>query len=144
MFKSLEEKIEVWATQNDMLIRFVHFDPQTPFVKMLKDLWGKTHLNTSNVNHETLITHTLKHALQVYPLLIPFENELRTRLWILYKHLWYTTFTDECQSTYDNFLMWHRAQLSHHYPDWSSEKVEERLQKLSQELIPLAPFKQVG
>lgn len=142
--KFLEEKIEVWATQNDMLIRFVHFDPQTPFVKMLKDLWGKTNPNESNVNHETFIKHTLKHALQVFPLLLPFEDELRTRLWILYKHLWYTTFTDGCQSTYENFLMWHRVQLSHHYPDWSSEKVEESLQKLSKELIPLAPFEQAG
>ena len=142
--QNLNEKIEVWVLQNDMLIRWVHFDHKTPLLALLKNLWNTSHLDEHTVNHEEFITHALTYALETHPLLHPFEELLRGRLWILYKYLWYTTFTDGRESTYERFLMWHRTRLQHLNPDFSAEKVEETLQKLSNQLIPLAPFENVS
>lgn len=142
--EDLDDKIEVWATQNDMLTRWVHFDHNTPLLSILKKTWSDSQYDEHTVNHEEFIHRALESTLNAYPLLVPYEEELIGRLWILYKYMWYTTFTSGEESTYERFLMWHRVMLGHRHPDYSADKVEEVLQKLSNQLIPLAPFESVS
>ena len=87
----------------------------------------------------------MKHkALANYPILSSFEEELSSRLWILYKYLWYTTLSDGSESTYDRFLEWHKVQLKNRHPEWSKDKISETLARLSDQLLPLAPFQEVS
>lgn len=138
-----ENKIETWVSQNDMLIRTIHFDPQTPLLKLLEQGWKDLFLDEHNVDHDHFIEAMQKKALESYSILSSFEEELTSRLWILYKYLWYTTLTDGSESTYERFLEWHKIQLKNRHPEWTKEKLNESLKRLSDQLLPLAPYQSV-
>lgn len=142
--EKLEDKVESWVAQNDMLIRTIHFDPKTSLLKLLEKEWKDQSLEESTVNHKHFIDQVEKKALKAFPLLASFQEELRSRLWILYKYLWYTTLSDGYASTYERFLLWHRILLKNHHPEWPKEKLSETLSRLSDQLIPLAPFEDVS
>jgi len=139
-FEQLDKKVEVWVLQNDMLVRWIHFDQATPLLTLLKNLWNRSRVDAYSVNHTEFISHALACALEAYPLLYPFRDTLCHRLWILYKHLWYTLFTDDRVSTYKRFLVWHQIRLRHLHPELSEDEIEEMLRQLSDRSIPLAPF----
>ncbi|MEM8728123.1 MAG: hypothetical protein AAGE99_05400 [Chlamydiota bacterium] len=138
--QDVEDKVEAWVTQNDMLIRTVHFDPKTVLLRLLEKIWKDRSLDEQTVNHERFIVMTKQKALETFPILSSFQEQLKGRLWILYKYLWYTAFSDGSSSTYERFLLWHRAILKNRHPEWSEEKFTKILSKLSGRLIPLAPF----
>ena len=142
--EGVEDKVETWVTQNDMLIRTIHFDPKTSLLQLLEKGWKDQNLDEQTVNHERFIALMEQKALETFPLLSSFQEELKVRLWILYKYLWYTTFSDGSSSTYERFLLWHQVLLKNRYPEWSKEKLTETLSKLSDQLIPLAPFEHVS
>ncbi|QVL57173.1 MAG: hypothetical protein KFB93_07265 [Simkaniaceae bacterium] len=140
----LEDKVETWVAQNDMLIRTIHFDPKTSLLKLIEKGWKDQNLDEQTVNHEHFINEMEVKALETFPLLSSFQEELKSRLWILYKYLWYTTLSDGISSTYERFLLWHQILLKNRHPEWSKEKLNETLSRLSDQLIPLAPFESVS
>lgn len=139
-----EDKVETWVSQSDMLIRTIHFDPKAPLLKLLQQGWKDLCLDEHNTHHEHFIEQMKHKALANYPILSSFEEELSSRLWILYKYLWYTTLSDGSESTYDRFLEWHKVQLKNRHPEWSKDKISETLARLSDQLLPLAPFQEVS
>ena len=142
--EKLEDKVETWVAQNDMLIRTIHFDPKTSLLKLLENGWNDQNLDEQVVNHERFIDEMEQKALEAFPILSSFQDELKARLWILYKYLWYTTLSDGSSSTYKRFLLWHRVLLKNRHPEWSKEKMSQTLSRLSDQLIPLAPFENVS
>lgn len=142
--KKTEDKVETWVSQNDMLIRTIHFDPKTPLLKILEQGWKNLSLDKHNVHHDHFIEAMRDKALESYPILSSFEEGLTSRLWILYKYLWYTTLSDGSESTYDRFIEWHKIQLKSRHPEWAKEKINETVERLSDELLPLAPFQSVS
>ncbi|WP_194848277.1 hypothetical protein [Candidatus Neptunochlamydia vexilliferae] len=141
--ETVQEKVDTWVAQNDMLIRSVHFDPKTPLLSFLEKEWQTLRLTEDEVNHETFIDHMKREAPKHYPLLASFEEQLEKRLWILYKYLWYNLLTDGSQSTYDRFILWHKTLLKGRHPEWTKEKLTETLEKLSDQLLPFVPSKAV-
>lgn len=139
-----EDKVEAWVSQNDMLIRTIHFDPKTPLLKLLEQGWKELSLDEHNANHDLFTEAMKKKTLASYPILSSFEEELTSRLWILYKYLWYITLSDGSESTYERFLEWHKVQLKSRHPEWTREKINETLEKLSDQLLPLAPYQSVS
>ncbi|MCP5506236.1 MAG: hypothetical protein H7A38_05075 [Chlamydiales bacterium] len=139
-----EDKVEAWVSQNDMLIRTIHFDPKTPLLKLLEQGWKELSQDEHNANHDLFMEAMKKKTLASYPILSSFEEELTTRLWILYKYLWYTTLSDGSESTYERFLEWHKVQLKNRHPEWTREKINETLGRLSDQLLPLAPYQSVS
>jgi len=142
--QDLNEKIEVWAMQNDMLTRWIHFDQRTPLLALIMNLWNGSKFDECTVNHEEFIARALTLALKEFPLLEPYKEDLSLRLWILYKYFWYTALSDGSQSTYERFLLWHQRVVQRKHPHSSREKVNETLRKLSNQLVPLAPFDNVS
>lgn len=137
--KDLEEKIDPWVSQNDMLIRTVHFDPKTPLLKLIESKWKALNQSEDEIDHDFFIYEVEKEVLKTYPILSSFEEELRVRLWILYKYLWYHILPDGSTSTFDRFKQWHSAKLKKRHPEWSVEKIEAALTKLTEQLVPFAP-----
>jgi len=135
-----KEKVDTWVAQNDMLIRTIHFDPSTPLLTLIEKKWKALHLDEFTVDHERFIQDVMEDSLKLYPLLSSFEEELKGRLWILYKYHWYHALTDGRASTYERFLLWHKTLLKRHHPEWSKERLNSALSKISNQLIPLAPF----
>ena len=136
----ISEKIDTWVTQNDMLIRMIHFNPNTPLLFLIEKKWHTLHLDNQPIDHCRFIQNVLCDALSSYPLLSSFKEELQERLWILYKYHWYNTLSDGCASTYERFLLWHKSTLMHQNPQWTQEKLTVALNKLSNQLVPFVPF----
>lgn len=137
---TVKEKVDTWVAQNDMLIRTIHFNPNSPLLALIEKKWKTLHLDELTVDHERFIQDVMEDSLKLYPLLSSFEEELKGRLWILYKYHWYHVLTDGQASTYERFLLWHKTLLKRHHPEWTKERLNSSLSKLSNQLIPLAPF----
>lgn len=142
--EKIKEKVDTWVAQNDMLIRTIHFDPNTPLLSLIQKKWQTLHFDEQTADHSRFIQEVMSDALKAYPLLSSFEEELQGRLWILYKYHWYHALTDGHASTYDRFLKWHLAALVRRHPEWSKKKLHDALRKLSDQLVPLAPFEIAG
>ncbi len=142
--EKLESKVDSWVAQNDMLIRSIHFDPKTPLLILLEKGWKDQNLEELSADHERFIAKIEEVSLKSYPLLSSFQEELKSRLWILYKYHWYTFLSEGSASTYERFLLWHHTLLRNRHPEWSKEKLNETLSKLSDQLIPLAPYESVS
>lgn len=140
--KIIEDQVEPWITQQDMLIRTIHFDPTTSLLKLLEKEWKEQGFDEQTVHHEKFVALVEQKALESFPILSFFQEELKVRLWILYKYLWYNTLSDGNTSTHGRFLLWHRLFLQNHHPEWTQKKVNQALVKLSNELLPLFPCEQ--
>lgn len=126
----VKKKTEVWSLQNEMLCRWIHFDDQTPLFAFFKQE------RKSHANPEKLFAKALKR----FPFLASFEKELKIRLWILEQYVWYAELGNGLESSYDRFLMrqFHLLQLK--YPHASKDELQEKLEALSYEMLPLTPF----
>ncbi|MBP9840971.1 MAG: hypothetical protein KBC64_00930 [Simkaniaceae bacterium] len=98
-----ERKIHHWAIQNDMICRWIHFDSASPLLKMAKEFYKE------GISHDVFIDKTFKTALKMYPELKAFESQLRVRVWILYKFLWYSTTSSDQVSSFDRFIAFHKS-----------------------------------
>lgn len=139
-----EDKVEAWVSQNDMLIRTIHFDPKAPLLKLMKQESKDLSFDKETASHHHFIETIKEKALKSYPILSFFEEDLTARLWILYKYLWYTTLSDGSESTYERFLKWHQVELKNRHPEWTKKELNETLEKLSDQLLPLAPYQSVS
>ena len=139
--KKVKHKVEIWSMQNEMLIRSIHFDCKRPLLKLIEKTWKNQNLRRTTVQHEGFIREIEQEALRLFPVLVSFQKELRSRLWILYKYFWYHLPLTQSESTYEKFLLWHWISLKNTHPKWSEKKCNQALAKLSNQLIPLAPYK---
>ncbi|MCH9613932.1 MAG: hypothetical protein SP1CHLAM54_09410 [Chlamydiia bacterium] len=120
---NLSDRIELWTAQNDMLCRFIHFDPTLPLLEALRMNYK------DNAAPNTVIAKVLKETLEKEPNLTPFKKTLEMRLWILFKYLWYHELTPAEASTFDRY----KAFLSLVHGKKEAEK-------LLPKILPLAPL----
>ena len=133
-WEEIKKKIEIWTTQNEMICRYIHFDPKTPFLKLVLDYW-----KNANKEHNFLDT-VYEEALKRYPLLISCKPQLKVRLSILYKYCWYNLLSDPSDSSFDSFIKWHKMQIQMNQKNLTPEQITDFLEKISMSLIPLIPF----
>ncbi|MDN3508131.1 MAG: hypothetical protein P0S94_04340, partial [Simkaniaceae bacterium] len=134
------DKIEMWTMQNDMVTRWIHFDGATPLVQRISASWKKLKLKEKNVSHTAFIETVLQEHIKAIPTLAPYKNILRERISILYKHLWYHTFTAPEESTYQRFIKWHLADLRS--KGHKKKTLLPTLQQRVAKLLPLLPYTQ--
>ena len=129
--ETLTEKIEVWAVQNDMVCRWMYLNEKNPlFMLLLKE---SKNLKTDKP-HDTLVDELTAKAEKMYPGLSLFKDQLRIRIWIFYKQLWYTC--DRSIPAYEYFLKWHLAPLSSKLSPFNIQELKEIVQKK----LPYTPF----
>ncbi|MEM7175680.1 MAG: hypothetical protein AAF443_07130 [Chlamydiota bacterium] len=134
-----EEKVEVWVAQNTMLCRFIHFDEKNPLFEQLIEHW-KTHSN-GDFSLKNLSLREVERTMTLsFPILQPFSQQLRTRLWILVCYLWYTKLSSVRESSYDRFLKWHFALAELESPTRSEQEIAQAVERLAAEIVPLIPF----
>ena len=117
----IQAKIKIWALQNDMICRFVHFDINTPLLLLLR-----THLNTAK-NPQDFIETMTNLYLEECPLLKNERASVKIRVTILYKYIWYHDLIQDSESSYDRFLKWHQQNGT-------------PLKEISNSCLPLTPF----
>lgn len=133
-WQTVKNKSEVWALQNEMLCRWIHFDDQTPLFTFLKQEWKSKHS----------LSKLLGKALKKFPTLTSFEDQLLTRLWILQQYFWYSELSDGTESSYDRFLKKQYLTLQNAYPQCTQRELLEKLEALSHEMLPLIPFEEIA
>ncbi|CCB88725.1 hypothetical protein [Simkania negevensis] len=131
---TVKKKSEIWALQNEMLCRWIHFDDQTPLLSFLKQEW-KSKLSLSKILGKTL---------KKFPILASFEDQLRSRLWILEQYFWYAELSDGSESSYDRFLKKQYLNLQNAYPECTQRELLEKLKAISHEMLPLIPFEEIA
>ena len=133
-WQAVKKKSEVWALQNEMLCRWIHFDDQTPLFAFLKQERKSKHS----------LSKLLSKALKKFPMLQSFEDQLRARLWILQQYFWYSELSDGTESSYDRFLKKQYLALQNAYPECDQKEILEKLEALSHEMLPLIPYEDIA
>lgn len=129
--ETLTEKIEVWAVQNDMVCRWMYLNEKNPlFMLLLKE---SKNLKTDKP-HDTLVDELTAKAEKMYPGLSLFEDQLRIRIWIFYKQLWYTC--NRSIPAYESFLKWHIPPFSNKLSPFNIKELKE----IVQNKLPYTPF----
>lgn len=125
-WETLNEKIDVWVMQNDMVCRWMHLNEKNPlFALLIEESKNQKNL----LSHENFVSELTAKAEKTYPSLKMFQEQLNVRIWVFYKHLWYTSNTS--LSSYECFLKWHLN---------PSTKSQKGLEEIVQKKLPYTPF----
>lgn len=135
---NVKKKIEIWSLQNEMVSRWIHFNTQAPLFTFFQKEWK------SRANEEQFLENLQKKAIKLFPLLNSFDKQLKTRLWVLNQYSWYSNLANDSESCYDCFLKKYLRILRDKYPESSPKSVIQKLKKLSHNMLPLTPFKNVS
>ncbi|MBM3197642.1 MAG: hypothetical protein FJZ58_00105 [Chlamydiae bacterium] len=133
--KDLEERIHLWALQGDMLCRFLPQDTNAPLVRILQDLWQQEGPPSC---HTAFVQEAVRQFLKAFPSLSIYVPQVHTKAWILYKHLWFTRFSREQESSFERFLQWHLLFLLQQ--EQKPDVLLQQLEALCKKTLPLLPF----
>ena len=128
--EEVDQKIQIWSIQNDMLCRWIHFNQKTPLLQLIIEEWENSASTESQHDHELFIQHIVQEYLQTQPLLEDYQPQLTVRAWILYKFFWYNILNKNSESSYERFQKWHMAE----------GKSQQDFAELSKSILPLTPF----
>lgn len=134
----LEHKIYDWSIQNELISGKVKFDEQTFILKLILKEWKNQYLDEEDVNHEEFVSEIASLVLEKYPHLLPFEEQLASRIWILYKFTWYNALSTPTESTFDRYIKWNKA--LYRSENLSSAELRDKMEKLCEKVLPLTPF----
>jgi len=130
--EEIERKIQNWAIQNDMLLRWIRLNHNSALYQEIvlawrekKDLAGTVQL-------------AQQRFLEKYPKTIGFAKELETLSWIYLKYHWYTGLFAEKVPTFDRFIKWQKERQKDQ--NLSPQELLEKMEKLSKKMLPLMPF----
>jgi len=134
-----EHRIRSWTVQSDMLLRYIHFDENTALYRLMIDLWNEKGLSEESVDHKAFIELCKKKFLRHFKSLKGFEAAASQRLWIVYKYIWYHSFSLPEESTFERFLRFHMQTLKNQLGGGEDE-IYKALSSITTLLLPLAPF----
>ncbi len=130
--QKVNQKIQVLSIQNDMLCRWIHCNHKTPLLQLIADKWKRSGSKEATVNHDQFVNKIMNEYLRDHPLLKNYKSQLRTRIWILYKHFWYNPLNKHSESSYERFIKWHMTK----------NKSKKSLDELSRKILPLTPLQE--
>ena len=135
-WESAHKKIHLWCIQNDMLCRSIRLNLETPLAKIIQKAFFER--AGSQTCHSSLISEVCQTFLKKFPSATIYMAQLSSRAWTLYKYMWFTTFSEAQESSFDRFLKWHIPFLKHQGS--SIENLLQQLEELCKKCLPLIPF----
>ncbi|MCH9631281.1 MAG: hypothetical protein S4CHLAM37_13030 [Chlamydiia bacterium] len=139
LWDDIHHKIELWTVQNDMLCRWIHFDPNTPLLKLISSYFEKNE-DADKKNHQEIVDTIFTSFRDSNPSAIIDESLLKARVWILYKYFWYHHQADGEESSLDRFIKWHLKDIFYTHSELDLEAQITILEKRLITLLPLTPF----
>lgn len=130
--QEIERKIQNWTIQSDMHLRWIRLNEASAILREIKMLWNQ------RKSFENLVDTVHKNYLDKYPRLLGFAKDVKHRIWIYIKYLWYTQEFDDGVSTYDRFIKWHKQLLR--TQGLSPNELIDRFERISKKMLPLLPF----
>ena len=135
--QEIKHKIELWSIQNDMLCRWIHFDPNTPLLKSISQYFEN---NPQISSHDEVVETIYQNFKKAHPNAISDSQLLKLRVWILYKYFWYHHLNDGEESSLDRFIKWHYKDIHSSHDDMLEGDQITVLERRLQLLLPLTPF----
>lgn len=137
---TIAEKTYIWALQQDMICRYIHFDHNTPLLKLMLEKWKVDNISEETVDHKEFIESCVDIFLEKRKDLNNFRNIVSVRATVLYKFMWYSLFAKTDESTYQRFLQYWKTALKKKHPKKSSKDLEDLLQQHVDKTLPLLPY----
>lgn len=128
----MEKKIYPWVIQGDMLCQRIEIGIDPFLLQFIYQKWTQETFE----NHNQFVNQVHQEYLQKYPKLSTYSHQLSLRIWTLYKYAWYNLFSYAKESSVERFIKWH---IIHMQPR-SFEELQDRIKKLSQDILPLVPI----
>jgi hypothetical protein len=138
IWEDIEHKICEWSVQNDMLCRWIHFDPTTPLLETITTLWNEKGYQEKSINHSQFMQEVFDRFIKKHPYIN--EQLLRTRISILYKYFWYHDLSDSQEASVDRLVKWHLQDIHYSHKEKSLEDKMIILEHRLSEMLPLTPF----
>jgi len=132
--EAIEQKIQNWTIQGDMLLRWIRMDHASPLYQLLEQKWRKS----PKADLQKLTLEVQKEFLEKHPTIAPVAPYLQRRTWIYLKYLWYTQAFEEKVPTFDRFLLWQKKTLP--ISESSKNELIENVEKICKKILPLMPF----
>jgi hypothetical protein len=129
------KKIHIWCLQNDMLCRCIKLDLSTPLAQIIQNKYASAPKIPS---HFSFVSEVCQEFLRKFPSMTPYIGQLNSKAWILYKHLWFTSFANPEESSFDRFLKWHILFLQN--GEDTQEVILQKLEEICKSCLPLIPF----
>ena len=123
----LDQKIERWSIQNDMVCAELHFDPSHPLTRLAARK-AKGCDNPTELALEVADTFIKEH-----PYLAPAKDEVVVQAGLVIKSVWYSDLRASGETNFERFVKWHAKRGD----------LKEDIQTLSQALLPLTPTTQL-
>lgn len=138
--KAIYQKIYNWSLQNDLIVGWIHFDPNTYICKTIRKLWKEQRLDESHISHSEFIDKVVHKIIHDHPTFKNYKKPLHDRATILYKHFWYNDLRGEDETTFDRLVKWHYVSLINEEQMQFSEMIVERIREFCSESLPFTPF----
>lgn len=140
LWEDIDHKIELWTVQNDMLCRWIHFDPNTPLLSLITNYFESNSSKLNALSHYEIVDEIYKQFKISNQQPILDDRHLKIRVWILYKYFWYHNQTDGEESSLDRFIKWHLKDIQSTHSELEEEDQITILEKRLITLLPLTPF----
>lgn len=140
LWEEIDHKIYLWTIQNDMLCRWIHFDPHLALLKIIKTLWALHKHDETKVHHTHFIQEVFDVFTQTTPCMHLNAHLLRTRISLLYKYFWYHDLSAADESSLDRFVKWHLQDIRHQHKGHLVEEQKTLLEYRVAKLLPLTPL----
>ncbi len=134
-WKEIDRRVHLHSLQNDLLCRIVSLDADLPLTKLLQKKWKEKQGIIQS--HFTFIAEVAQDYLKSYPHLSVYAVQLQSRIWTVYKYLWYQEFSKQ-ESSFERFIQWHTLFFSqnNYDPDTLCMKLDELCTKCTPLLSP--------
>jgi len=130
----VERKIQNWAIQSDMLVRWIRLNHTSALYREIETKWQ----NKTPNDFQSFVSELNHKFLEKYPHLLCFAKDVEMRIWIYLKYIWYTKGFEEEVATYDCFIKWHKVLLQPQ--KFTPQELLDKIENLSKKMLPLIPF----
>lgn len=105
----MNRKIHLWSTQGDLLYRNIRFEREMPLLRLILRTAEQLAPVKRNFSHEDFVGKVCEGYLREHPSLSCYSSQLFSRIYILYKYVWFTLFSNRGETSLDRFISWHAA-----------------------------------
>ena len=139
----LDSKLEIWSHQNDMIASNIHFDDNTPLLKLIRVEYANMKKNNKEpFNINKFIDNVANSHLVDFPELSSWINQLKMRITILFKYYWYNQLKGEKETSFDRFIHYQYNLMTTQHEKQFPELLLPEMEMSFKEKIPLFPFAQ--
>lgn len=138
--EELRQRVYTWSIQNDMICRWIHFDPNNSILRAIEVLWEEHKISlTKNFNYEALLEE-LEKKISHERGFNQSQSILKNRVAVLFKYFWYNHLCDPSESSFERFIKFQIQDVKFKHSSKNLDEILSIVQHRIEKALPLAPF----